>query len=803
MGRKKDPNRKQNVAYQRPWCFYCDREFDADGILLQHQKARHFQCRVPNCGKRCSTITSLVGHTWHVHHTELSKVPNAIEGRDDTPKNGGYDIVGMMGIPTYVPPPSVRREREAREAEEMRLAEEALREEEEAAAAKAAQLAAAQAALAAKSEAAAASAATENRTAGGATKRPAPAAAWGGGFAIGGGGGAGGGLSGLGGAKKAKRTGSGLFSPRPSVASAFDSHSLASDDPANEQPAAAAVAEGVDGAAAVEQTHAVAAAAAAGEGASESVNAPERPPQTLLGVVKVYDRQKGFGFITPSGETSLPEDTPTEDIYVHRSGLITHGVGELEQGRTVTFTVQVQEDGRKQCVGVRDRHGKPVDDALLRRQKAAAKHAASDRVPLNYGTDTFVGRKNDNEDRATSVGGAEDKDLHPGTVFELDLGKWFGVYDGHCGQECAEYVMSKLHVHTTEAWQQQGRPTYRATDNGEAAAAAAAGGGGGGGSGSGGSSAAAAAVGRERAALDSVIEEGFRRTEDSFAAIAQQKDYDAGSTALVCLVHGRDPPVDPQKAAAKDKASGSGSGGSSSSRRKASDGSLTLVTANLGDCRAVLCRGGEALRLSDDHKPNRRDEKARIEKAGGYVVDINGIHRVCTAASKAGLKLVEDDDSLFLAVSRSFGDRKLKSPSSTKTSMPLVSAVPEITSVPIIWEDLFFVIACDGIWDVLSDQQVVNIAATTLAAADHSAAAAAGGSAAGGPAACCEAAAAAVVREAYNHTSLDNLTATVVQFGWHNGQDIAAIMASKEKEKKAAAKKKKKEIAEEEIDMFG
>ena len=96
-----------------------------------------------------------------------------------------------------------------------------------------------------------------------------------------------------------------------------------------------------------------------------------------------------------------------------------------------------------------------------------------------------------------------------------------------------------------------------------------------------------------------------------------------------------------------------------------------------GDCRAVLCRQGAAVRLSEDHKPNRRDEKARIEKAGGHVVEIGGIHRVCTAASKAGLKLVEDDESLYLAVSRAFGDRKLKSPSSTKTSQPLVSATPE------------------------------------------------------------------------------------------------------------------------------
>ena len=46
MGRKKDPSRKAAaVTYQRPWCYYCDREFDSDSILLQHQKARHFLCR--------------------------------------------------------------------------------------------------------------------------------------------------------------------------------------------------------------------------------------------------------------------------------------------------------------------------------------------------------------------------------------------------------------------------------------------------------------------------------------------------------------------------------------------------------------------------------------------------------------------------------------------------------------------------------------------------------------------------------------------------------------------------------------
>jgi len=44
-----------------------------------------------------------------------------------------------------------------------------------------------------------------------------------------------------------------------------------------------------------------------------------------------------------------------------------------------------------------------------------------------------------------------------------------------------------------------------------------------------------------------------------------------------------------------------------------------MVIANVGDSRAVLCRGGRTLELSEDHKPGRPDERRRIELAGGEV----------------------------------------------------------------------------------------------------------------------------------------------------------------------------------------
>ncbi|CAF3981847.1 unnamed protein product [Rotaria magnacalcarata] len=86
MGRKK---KKQT----KPWCWYCNREFDDEKILLQHQKAKHFKCHL--CHKKLYTGPGLQIHSIQVHKENIDKVPNAIKGRE----NIEIEIYGMEGIP--------------------------------------------------------------------------------------------------------------------------------------------------------------------------------------------------------------------------------------------------------------------------------------------------------------------------------------------------------------------------------------------------------------------------------------------------------------------------------------------------------------------------------------------------------------------------------------------------------------------------------------------------------------------------------------------------------------------------------
>lgn len=113
-----------------------------------------------------------------------------------------------------------------------------------------------------------------------------------------------------------------------------------------------------------------------------------------------------------------------------------------------------------------------------------------------------------------------------------------------------------------------------------------------------------------------------------------------------------------------------------------------IYAAHLGDARAILCRGKQAVRLTSpsDHKATDLEEAERVIKNGGHITNerVNGM----------------------LAIARAFGDHQLKRPIQEKD---LVSNDPHIKSIALTEQDSFVIVACDGVWDVMHDQEAVNL----------------------------------------------------------------------------------------------
>jgi protein phosphatase 1L len=145
-----------------------------------------------------------------------------------------------------------------------------------------------------------------------------------------------------------------------------------------------------------------------------------------------------------------------------------------------------------------------------------------------------------------------------------------------------------------------------------------------------------------------------------------------------------------------------------------------LYVANVGDSRTILSKAGQAIPLSEDHKPNRSDERKRIESAGGIVMWA-GTWRV------GGV----------LAMSRAFGNRMLKQ---------FVVAEPEIQDLELDEDFELLVLASDGLWDVVPNEDAV-----TLAQSEED----------------LETAARKLTEAAFTRGSADNITCIVVKFN-HN-----------------------------------
>lgn len=120
-----------------------------------------------------------------------------------------------------------------------------------------------------------------------------------------------------------------------------------------------------------------------------------------------------------------------------------------------------------------------------------------------------------------------------------------------------------------------------------------------------------------------------------------------------------------------------------------------IYIANAGDSRSLLYKNGKVTRLSEDHKPDNEIERQRISNAGGFIIDgrVNG----------------------NLNLSRAIGDLEYKKNPKLKPEEQLISAMPDVKVIPMEADDTYILMGCDGVWEILSDDEICKFVKDRLA----------------------------------------------------------------------------------------
>mmetsp|Transcript_27295 Transcript_27295/g.73848 ORF Transcript_27295/g.73848 Transcript_27295/m.73848 type:complete len:803 (+) Transcript_27295:198-2606(+) len=230
----------------------------------------------------------------------------------------------------------------------------------------------------------------------------------------------------------------------------------------------------------------------------------------------------------------------------------------------------------------------------------------------------------------------------------------------------------------------------------------------------------------------------------------------------------------------------------------------TLVVGNVGDSRAVLGRrlggtdsttnsdgrsrsgsfsnlmklsprsrrssssdrstGGMAVRaidMSRDHKPSAEYEKRRIKAAGGKIaksVSEYNSSRLWKPWYKMSRNRKYMPDRVYpggLSVSRTIGDMPVKS----MAKGDVVSDKADLRTRKLTEEDVFLIMACDGLWDVVSSEEACKEVARAMGAGED--------------------AAEALGIKAIKRGSMDNITVLVLYFDWEDFEELPSSATAK------------------------
>lgn len=348
------------------------------------------------------------------------------------------------------------------------------------------------------------------------------------------------------------------------------------------------------------------------EAVASSVQVDAVGPSRPEGKVKWFLRDKGFGKITP---TPLKGQAQQEDVFMHKKQMRGGPDGPharlVAEGTRVTFELTTGSDG-KPCAC--DVQVEGLEKTLASLDQAPVGYASKEdftrHLLLNGlrigGFQEKGAGKPTMEDRMVSRPGITVESLGPSC--QKAVCSFFGVFDGHSGASCSEFLNTHLERSIFECLRPQNQSRSRSLSS--------------------------------ELIMRNGLTAAFRTTEHNYFQYVNKLEggaatnwVTAGSTACTAMLFGPD-----------------------------EEGCLKLAVANAGDSRAVLGRrDGSAIRLSEDHTPDVPSERKRIETAGAAIVQCHGIWRIVLKTNKI---------NAGLSVSRGFGDLDYKQPDGVVSAVP-------------------------------------------------------------------------------------------------------------------------------------
>uniref|UniRef100_A0AAV1TDB9 Protein phosphatase 2C n=1 Tax=Peronospora matthiolae TaxID=2874970 RepID=A0AAV1TDB9_9STRA len=306
---------------------------------------------------------------------------------------------------------------------------------------------------------------------------------------------------------------------------------------------------------------------------------------------------------------------------------------------------------------------------------------------FDFGAHADMGARKHMEDAHTII-----QDLCIESLSRLGLHpqSYFAVYDGHGGGEASSYLGEVLHHNIIKTFfmkKAELKPLINTSSE------------------------------ELQSMITKRLTDAFEKTDEEF--LNESERPQAGSTATTVLIAGK-----------------------------------YMFVSNVGDSRTILSRAGKAERLSNDHKPSRPDEAQRIRDTGGFVIHgrIMGELAVSRAFGDAPFKTfdlpeppAEDVDSKPRS---DYDSQELPINPNDILKGPLVIPTPEVTVTELTDDCDFLMLASDGLYDVMKDQEAVDFLRQKIEQLGD-----------------VQRAAEAIVEHAiYHQRSTDNVTCVVVMF---------------------------------------